>query len=77
MKTIIRECTANGRAWTGQKAKSIIRREFGKNAFFCQDHGLPCGPDFRFGQIYESLPNTGNGCSATSLTGRVKITVKP
>jgi hypothetical protein len=67
--TTIRECKSDGRKWTGQSADSIIRRVWGKRAFFQQDSGLPQG----FGQIFESLPNTGNGWSATSLTGRVQI----
>lgn len=69
MKTKIRECKTNGRTWTGKTTMSIIRREFGRHAFFHQDNGLPLG----FGQIFKNLPNTGSGWSATSLTDRVKI----
>lgn len=70
MKTKIVECKSNGQQWTGKTSESIIRRVFGRKAYFRQENGLPQG----YGQIWEDLPNRGNGWSATSLTGRVKIT---
>jgi len=72
MKTTIRECKSNGHVWTGRTPDSIIRRIWGKGAFFKHDNSLPEG----YGQIFEQLPNTGNGWSAASLTGRVRIATR-
>ena len=70
MKTIIRECKGpNSNVWTGKTRESIIRREWGKRAFFKQDHGLPPG----FGQIFIDNGINGNGWSARAATGRVRI----
>jgi hypothetical protein len=64
----IRECKSNGKIWKGHRLDSLIRRVWGKKAFFKEDHGLP-----GYGQIFEELPNTGSGWNATSLTGRVRV----
>ena len=77
MKTAIRELNSGRRlgreplVWRGSTAESIIRRVFGKNAFFHQDSGLPIG----YGQVFIDNPNTGSGWSARSVTGRVRIDV--
>ena len=69
MKTIIRECKTDGSKWTGRTPETVIRRVFGARAYFRQDNGLPTG----YGQIFIDNPNTGNGWSARSVTGRVRI----
>lgn len=69
MKTIIRECKTNGQVWRGKTPESIIRRVFGRKAFFQQDNGLPSG----YGQIFRDCGYNSNGWSASSLTGRVRI----
>jgi len=55
--------------WRGRTLETLIRRVWGKNSFFYQDNGLPRG----YGQIFKNLPNRGNGFSATSMTGRIRV----
>jgi len=61
--------SGEAKIWRGRTLESLIRRVWGKKAFFHQDNGLPTG----YGQIFKNLPNRGNGWSATSMTGRVRV----
>ena len=72
MVTELNSATALHRAphvYRGRTVATLIRRVWGRDAFFHQDRGLPDG----YGQIFRRLPNTGNGWSATSLSGRVRL----
>jgi hypothetical protein len=49
---------------------------FGRRVHWQPDSGLVTGdPSYGYGQVFESLPNTGSGWSATSRTGRARFNV--
>ena len=54
--------------------KAVVKL-FGKRAFFQQDNGL--SSIGRYGQIFRSVPNTGSGWRANSVTGRIFVSVEP
>lgn len=84
MHVTIQELSTNGRRWEYRPRTTLpmvealgrcITRHFGRQAFFEPDSGLPHTEDRWYGQIFRSLPNTGSGWSATSLTDRVRVEI--
>ena len=76
----IQELTGERRTWqhnarttdTSVAVGRALRRHFGPAAGFHQDHGLLPG----YGSVIRTLPNTGNGWSASVVIGRARLTVE-
>lgn len=59
----------------GVAMDEAILKAYGKGAYLHRDLGL--ANIGIYGQIVRDLPNNGSGWRATTLTGRVVITIEP
>lgn len=71
--TTITECYGDRQRHRGKTLRSVIRRVWGRSAFFHQDSGIPRLGGTSYGQIFRDLGTSSSGWSATALTGRVRV----